>query len=56
MALILFEDIFDVKDIDPDGKKFERGLCSIYLMLVIVLLCAWIILSGTCDMAVGTSY
>lgn len=25
MALILFEDIFDVKDIDPDGKKFERG-------------------------------
>lgn len=26
MALILFEDIFDVKDIDPDGKKFERGL------------------------------
>jgi len=56
MALILFEDIFDVKDIDPDGKKFERGLCSIYLMLVIVLLCACIILSGTCDMAVGTSY
>ena len=25
MAGILFEDIFDVKDIDPDGKKFERG-------------------------------
>jgi len=24
MAGILFEDIFDVKDIDPDGKKFER--------------------------------
>ncbi|MGH0145031.1 UNVERIFIED_CONTAM: hypothetical protein FKN15_033066 [Acipenser sinensis] len=25
MAGILFEDIFDVKDIDPDGMKFERG-------------------------------
>jgi hypothetical protein len=25
MADILFEDIFDVKDIDTDGKKFERG-------------------------------
>lgn len=25
MAGILFEDIFDVKDIDPEGKKFERG-------------------------------
>ncbi|KAK3561817.1 hypothetical protein QTP86_015254 [Hemibagrus guttatus] len=24
MAGILFEDIFDVKDIDPDGKKFDR--------------------------------
>ena len=22
---ILFEDIFDVKQINPDGKKFERG-------------------------------
>jgi hypothetical protein len=22
---ILFEDIFDVKDIDPDGQKFDRG-------------------------------
>ncbi|XP_060028057.1 DNA-directed RNA polymerases I, II, and III subunit RPABC3 isoform X2 [Erinaceus europaeus] len=26
MAGILFEDIFDVKDIDPEGKKFDRGL------------------------------
>ena len=25
MSGVLFEDIFDVKDIDPDGKKFERG-------------------------------
>lgn len=30
MAGILFEDIFDVKDIDPDGKKFDRGLLSVY--------------------------
>lgn len=25
MAGVLFEDIFDVKDVDPDGKKFDRG-------------------------------
>uniref|UniRef100_A0ACB8FBK8 DNA-directed RNA polymerases I, II, and III subunit RPABC3 n=1 Tax=Sphaerodactylus townsendi TaxID=933632 RepID=A0ACB8FBK8_9SAUR len=25
MAGILFEDIFDVKDIDPEGKKFDRA-------------------------------
>lgn len=25
MGDILFEDIFDVKDIDPDGQKFDRG-------------------------------
>lgn len=25
MSGVLFEDIFDVKDIDPDGKKFDRG-------------------------------
>uniref|UniRef100_F7CRN2 Polymerase (RNA) II subunit H n=1 Tax=Xenopus tropicalis TaxID=8364 RepID=F7CRN2_XENTR len=24
MAGILFEDIFDVKDIDPEGRKFDR--------------------------------
>lgn len=28
MAGILFEDIFDVKDIDPEGKKFDRGELS----------------------------
>lgn len=28
MAGILFEDIFDVKDIDPDGKKFDRGVLT----------------------------
>ena len=26
MSDVIFEDIFDVKDIDPDGKKFDR--CS----------------------------
>jgi hypothetical protein len=25
MSSILFEDIFVVKDIDKDGKKFDRG-------------------------------
>lgn len=25
MAGVLFEDIFDIKDIDPEGKKFDRG-------------------------------
>ena len=25
MAGVLFEDIFDVKDIDPEGKLFDRG-------------------------------
>jgi len=24
MSAILFEDIFDVKDLDPEGKKFDR--------------------------------
>ena len=28
MAGVLFEDIFDVKDIDPEGKKFDRGELS----------------------------
>ena len=33
MAGVLFEDIFDVKDIDQDGKKFDRGeLIFIYLI------------------------
>lgn len=25
MAGVLFEDIFNVKDIDPSGKQFDRG-------------------------------
>ncbi|XP_012533991.1 uncharacterized protein LOC105835354 [Monomorium pharaonis] len=32
MAGVLFEDIFNVKDIDPEGKKFDRGIdISTYL-------------------------
>ncbi len=31
-STILFEDIFDVKDIDQDGKKFERGVYFINLL------------------------
>lgn len=26
MAGVLFEDIFDVKDINAEGKKFDRGI------------------------------
>lgn len=29
MAGVLFEDIFNVKDIDPEGKKFDRGKCEV---------------------------
>ena len=32
MAGVLFEDIFDVKDINPDGKKFDRGT-AIYTLI-----------------------
>ena len=28
MAGVLFEDIFHVKDIDPDGKKFDKGIIN----------------------------
>lgn len=31
MAGVLFEDIFNVKDIDPEGKKFDRGKFTINL-------------------------
>lgn len=30
MAGVLFEDIFNVKDIDPEGKKFDRGKSIFY--------------------------
>lgn len=32
MAGVLFEDIFDVKHVDPDGKKFDRGEYSLFLI------------------------
>jgi hypothetical protein len=34
-SAILFEDIFDVRQMNPDGKKFERG----QLQAVVVLPC-----------------
>lgn len=33
MAGVLFEDIFNVKDIDPEGKKFDRGECVLTFIL-----------------------
>lgn len=33
MAGVLFEDIFNVKDIDPEGKKFDRGESETHLNL-----------------------
>lgn len=32
MAGVVFEDIFDVKDIDPGGKKFDRGIYFYYIV------------------------
>lgn len=32
MAGVLFEDIFNVKDIDPEGKKFDRGKLIIVMI------------------------
>jgi hypothetical protein len=46
MAGVLFEDIFDVKDIDPEGKKFDRGkycivmyLFEIYIKHIFIVVC-----------------
>lgn len=32
MAGVLFEDIFNVKDIDPEGKKFDRGIVIYFVI------------------------
>lgn len=29
MATELFEDIFEVRQINPDGKKFDKGACAL---------------------------
>lgn len=34
MAGVLFEDIFNVKDIDPEGKKFDRGKSETHFKLL----------------------
>ena len=31
---VLFEDIFDIKDIDPEGKKFDRGNVIVYALYI----------------------
>lgn len=37
MAGVLFEDIFNVKDIDPTGKQFDRGKCfAMYIIAKIM--------------------
>jgi len=30
MSELLFDDIFKVDDIDPDGKKYDKGMCSYF--------------------------
>ncbi len=44
MAGILFEDIFDVKDIDPDGKKFDRGEMIYIYIYICVCVCVCVCL------------
>ena len=57
MALILFEDIFDVKDIDPDGKKFERGtLCTCILFANYVLHSESCTSTGNHDFAITRAF
>lgn len=47
VSTILFEDIFDVKDIDQDGKKFERGSLQLKIVMVTSLAsCKTPLLSG----------
>lgn len=37
MAGVLFEDIFNVKDIDPTGKQFDRGKCFVMYIVIAVI-------------------
>lgn len=54
---IVFEDIFEITDKDPDGKKFDKGTCqgwvefimSVFHVLVTILLsCAvtWLLVQS----------
>lgn len=38
MATELFEDIFEVRQLNPDGKKFDKGMLLSTLLLFILLL------------------
>jgi hypothetical protein len=38
-SAILFEDIFDVRQMNPDGKKFERGQNETVLTHVLFPVC-----------------
>lgn len=38
MATELFEDIFEVRQLNPDGKKFDKGACK--TLLHALALCA----------------
>ena len=33
MAGVLFEDIFDVKDINPEGQMFDRGKFQFHFLI-----------------------
>lgn len=41
MAGVLFEDIFNVKDIDPEGKKFDRGKSETHFKLLSIYGHCW---------------
>lgn len=36
MATELFEDIFEVRQLNPDGKKFDKGECALLRLCVAV--------------------
>lgn len=35
---MVFEDIFNVKDIDPNGKQFDRGKQNNFYMITLIYL------------------
>lgn len=45
MAGVLFEDIFNVKDIDPTGKQFDRGKCFVMYIVIALIEILWDIIA-----------